>query len=229
MISSKVKQNFSIPKEIDYYKAEGGNEFPIKPFITKYYGYAPCFYTLDNVFSSKILDFLFENGKLIQFYSSGKLENHIEGDVEKSNGGFYIFKYKDVFIKVTVKTFSSGLFDEDPEFIITDSRSNDKSKNKKTFNISITGPANIKDFCLNEFTPFILNENQDVRVHLFIKNQYGDYNFEPIAINLPENLDLELNYGKNFLEIDKKIKERLQEKPNGLFMFHGLPGTGKTT
>ncbi len=229
MISSKIQQNFSIPKEIDYYKTEGGNEFPLKSFITKYYGYAPCFYTVDNVFSSKILDFLFENGKLIQFYSSGKLENHLEGDIEKSNGGFYIFKYKDIFIKVTVKTFSSGLFDEDPEFIITDSRNSDKSKNKKTFNITITGPANIKDFCLDEFTPFILNENQDVRVHLFIKNQYGDYNFEPIAINLPENLDLELNYGEKFLEIDKKIKERLQEKPNGLFMFHGLPGTGKTT
>jgi SpoVK/Ycf46/Vps4 family AAA+-type ATPase len=82
---------------------------------------------------------------------------------------------------------------------------------------------------LKDFEKFTVKENDAPKVHIFIKNQYGDYSFEPISVNLPENLDLALNYGKEFLEIDKNIKERLLEKPNGLFMFHGPPGTGKTT
>ncbi|NBT59927.1 AAA family ATPase, partial [bacterium] len=35
--------------------------------------------------------------------------------------------------------------------------------------------------------------------------------------------------GSNFLEINDTITKRLTERSNGLYMFHGLPGTGKTT
>lgn len=228
MISLKVKSVFSIPKDGEFYKPEMGNEFPLKNFITKHYGYAPCFYNLETTFNSGILDFLFDNGQLINFYNSGKIESVLAGEIEKTHGGFFMFKYKDVFVKLNVKSFNSDFFEDDLDFL-SRQESRDKKKDKKTFTLTVVGPANLKDYPLNDFSKFVLNDKQEVKVHLFIKNQYGDYNFEPIAINLPENLDLELNYGKGFCDIDKKIKERLEEKPNGLFMFHGLPGTGKTT
>jgi hypothetical protein len=205
-----------------------GNEFPLKNFITNHYGYAPCFYNLETVFSSGVLDYLFEHGQLINFYNTGKLENILAGEIEKINGGFFLFKYKDIFVKVNVKNLNTEFYDDDLEFL-TKIQTKDKKKDFKTFTLSVIGPANLKEYPLKDFSTFALNDTQDVKVHLFIKNQYGDYNFEPIAINLPENLNLELNYGKDFLEVDKKIKERLEEKPNGLFMFHGMPGTGKTT
>ena len=42
-------------------------------------------------------------------------------------------------------------------------------------------------------------------------------------------IDLELNYGKEFLEVDKKVKEFLQENNPGLVLLHGVSGSGKTT
>lgn len=228
MISSKTKDVFLVPKDSEFYKSEMGNEFPLKNFITKYYGYAPCFYNLETVFSAGVLDYLFEHGQLINFYNTGKLENILAGEIEKTHGGFFLFKYKDIFVKLNIKNINSEFFDDDLEFL-SRIQIKDKKKDTKTFTLNVIGPANLKEYPLKDFTQFALNDTQEVKVHLFIKNQYGDYNFEPIAINLPDNLDLESNYGKSFIEVDQKIKERLEEKPNGLFMFHGLPGTGKTT
>lgn len=224
MLFSKHLNALSIPKNVDYYKLEIGNEFPIKRYITQTYGYAPCSYSIETNFSCQVLNFLIENGELINFLANGKYENVLDGNVEKLKNGFFWFKYKNVFIKVTLKNFSSNLFDDDIEFAVD----NNKDE-KKTFALCFYGPANIKEYPLTDFDKFIIKDKQDAKVHLFIKNQYGDYDFEPLSINLPTNLDLELNYGKEFLDIDKKIKDRLVEKPNGLFMFHGLPGTGKTT
>lgn len=224
MLFSKHLNALSIPKNVDYYKLEIGNEFPIKRYITQTYGYAPCSYSIETNFSCQVLNFLIENGELINFLANGKYEHVLDGNVEKLKNGFFWFKYKNIFIKVSLKNYSSNLFDDDIEFVVDNGK-----EEKKTFALCFYGPANIKEYPLADFDKFIIKDKQDAKVHLFIKNQYGDYDFEPLSINLPSNLDLELNYGKEFLDVDKKIKDRLVEKPNGLFMFHGLPGTGKTT
>jgi hypothetical protein len=224
MLFSKNLNALSIPKNVDYYKVEIGIEFPIKRYITQTYGYAPCSYSIETNFNCQVLNFLIENGELINFQANGKYEHVFDGNIEKLKNGFFWFKYKNVFIKISLKNFSSNLFEDDIEFSVDDNK-----EEKKTFALCFYGPANIKEYPLSDFTQFIVKDKQDAKVHLFIKNQYGEYDFEPLSINLPTNLDLELNYGKEFLDVDKKIKERLVEKPNGLFMFHGLPGTGKTT
>ena len=225
MLFSKNLNAVSISKKVDYYRLEMGNEFPIKRYITEMYGYAQCSYGIETDFNCNILDFLTQNGELINFLAYGKYENVLEGNVEKLKNGFFLFKYKNVFIKISLKNFSSNLFDDDDVEITIESN----KEEKKTFALCFYGPANIKEYPLKDFEPFIIKDKQNTKVHLFIKNQYGDYDFEPLSINLPSNLDLELNYGKDFLDIDKKIKSRLADKPNGLFMFHGLSGTGKTT
>jgi hypothetical protein len=225
MLFSKNLNAVSVSKKVDYYRLEMGNEFPIKRYITEMYGYAPCSYSIETDFNCNILDFLTQNGELINFLAYGKYENILEGNVEKLKNGFFLFKYKNVFIKISLKNFSSNLFDNDDIEISIESN----KEEKKTFALCFYGPANIKEYPLKDFEPFIIKDKQNAKVHLFIKNQYGEYDFEPLSINLPTNLDLELNYGKEFLDVDKKIKDRLAEKPNGLFMFHGLPGTGKTT
>ena len=218
------KKVLKFPKG-SYYKEEMGGEFPIKNWIVDVYGYAPSFYTVDTQFNSDILKFFIEKGELINFSKKGKLDSLIKDDVEHMLGGFFAFKYKDIFVRLTIKDLSNGsMFDDDGDELYIG-----KKSDKKIFHLTIIAPSDVTDYHLNDFKPFVLDDNEDVKVHLFIKNQYGDYNFEPININLPQNLDLELNYGKEFLEVDKKIKDRLMEKPNGLFMFHGMPGTGKTT
>jgi SpoVK/Ycf46/Vps4 family AAA+-type ATPase len=43
------------------------------------------------------------------------------------------------------------------------------------------------------------------------------------------NLDLNLNYNDDFIEIDRIVKERLNKpKDKGIVLLHGIPGTGKT-
>lgn len=41
--------------------------------------------------------------------------------------------------------------------------------------------------------------------------------------------DIELHYGKKFMEIHQQILDNLTNKYHGLFLFHGDPGTGKTS
>jgi SpoVK/Ycf46/Vps4 family AAA+-type ATPase len=89
-------------------------------------------------------------------------------------------------------------------------------------------PLGVSDLHLNDFEPYLDNLDYS-KIHLFIKNRYDEYVFEPIKLDVPDNIDIELNYGKNFLEVEKEIINRLSENTNGLFMFHGPPGTGKST
>jgi SpoVK/Ycf46/Vps4 family AAA+-type ATPase len=62
-----------------------------------------------------------------------------------------------------------------------------------------------------------------------LNQEYGDFVFSKFTINLPKTFDLELNYGKDFVKISKKIVESLTSNHSGLYMFHGPPGTGKST
>ena len=48
-------------------------------------------------------------------------------------------------------------------------------------------------------------------------------------MNIPDNIDIELNYGNKFVEIEREIIKRMNENDNGIYMFHGKPGTGKST
>jgi hypothetical protein len=51
----------------------------------------------------------------------------------------------------------------------------------------------------------------------------------PFSAKLPTNIDLTLNYGKDFNEnIHPTIINRMKDG-NGLYLFHGAPGTGKST
>jgi hypothetical protein len=62
-----------------------------------------------------------------------------------------------------------------------------------------------------------------------IKSISGYLDIEEYDILVPE-LNIELNYGKSFMSIYETIIKRLN-KPNdkGIILFHGEPGTGKTS
>jgi SpoVK/Ycf46/Vps4 family AAA+-type ATPase len=62
-----------------------------------------------------------------------------------------------------------------------------------------------------------------------LTHQYGEYTFQKFSLSLPKTFDLDLNYGKGFEDINKKITESLNKNHSGLYMFHGPPGTGKST
>lgn len=216
----------------DLYALSNGNDFNINRFILQTYNTSPSYFFIDEKFDENIFDYLLEKSKLIRFSSTGKLVQ-VKNNNRTFRGGTFWFEYKDIYIKLT----ASGEDDESPtmdigglpfNFDLDDkSRKNDKLK-KKRYDLMICAPSSVQDYHLGDFEKFITKE-EGSKVHLFIKNQYGEFSFEPINVNVPDDIDLELNYGSKFLEIDKTVKDRLSNSKGGLFMFHGPPGTGKTT
>jgi hypothetical protein len=216
----------------DLYALQNGNDFNINRFIINTYGYSPSFLFLDEKFNEDILDFLLKNAKLIKTSCTAKLTNVIKNH-KNFRGGTFWFEYKNIYVKIS----ASGQDDENHVMDIGglpfgfDNDDKARVENKisiKKYDLMIACPSNVQDYHLEDFERFITKE-EGSKVHLFIKNQYGDYAFEPISVNVPENIDLTLNYGSKFPETDKTIQDRLNNNKSGLFMFHGLPGTGKTT
>jgi hypothetical protein len=239
MFSIKESKIIKINKTSPYFKEETGNDFPVRNYIVETYGHVPCFFYSEDTFSEGILEYLIDNAQFINSSVSGNVKGLIESN-DKINfkNGFFWFKYNNMYIKLSVKNendddeYSFGLSNNMLISAVLDTDRNGntlKKSEKKTYNMMVCSPSNIQKYKLNAFQKFVINDEHHTKVHLFIKNQYGEYTFEPIAVNLPQDLDLELNYGKEFLDIDKKVQERLAEKSSGLFMFHGMPGTGKTT
>ncbi len=222
----------STDKNRELYALSTGNDFNINRYISLTYDSTPSYFFIDEKFNEDIFEFLLKNSKIIKFSCTGKL-NHIIKDKKSFRGGTFWFKYKDVYLKLSAAGQEDELSTVDIQGLPFSFDSDDKARedNKiktKKYDLMIAAPANVQDFHFSDFEKFIQKEHGS-KVHLFIKNQYGDYGFEPINVNLPENIDLELNYGSKFSETDKIIKERLSTSKGGLFMFHGPPGTGKTT
>jgi broad-specificity NMP kinase len=62
-----------------------------------------------------------------------------------------------------------------------------------------------------------------------IYNQNGELNTQLVEIKKPK-IDFNIHYNEDFNPIHKEIVKQLNKKnTNGLYLFHGQPGTGKST
>lgn len=62
-----------------------------------------------------------------------------------------------------------------------------------------------------------------------IYSQSGELSTKEIHIKKP-NIDFNIHYNEDFLSIHKEIVKQINKKnTNGLYLFHGQPGTGKST
>lgn len=233
-LTSKNIMKLTKDKDELYYNLVNDNEFPIRRHIENTYEVAPSFCYPDEEFTGDILLFLLKNSKLMNFTSTGKIELLEKDSIKGVRGGTFWFAYKKVFVRLSIKnqtdekehlTISSGF---SPALEWSENEKDKEYSPAQIFNLGFIFPSNVQDIPFKDFVEFIHKPTKG-RVHLFIKNQYGEYDFEPISVDIPDNVDLALNYGKDFVEVDKTIKERLSEKSSGLYMFHGPPGTGKTT
>jgi len=216
-----------------YINHDNGNEFPIARYISTYSKYPPCFLYIDETFKSSILSFLLERGELIFSSCSGKLKLLLN-DSESFKGGSILFSYKDIYVKIMVKNsdISSVTFtDMNGEVhAIGEESLNERLKNNidKTYEMVMIYTSDTKNLPLKDFEPFI-EVSDSSKIHLFVKNRYDEYVFEPIKMPIPDDINIELNYGKKFLDVEKQIVERLSTQDKGLYMFHGAPGAGKST
>jgi hypothetical protein len=129
---------------------------------------------------------------------------------------------------------SLGLFLDysDPSSFIEDE---DQKDALQTFEISIYADSlevlqdvseailEIKRFYIKESDP----EKSLVQMLLF--DSQGNYHSHDVAIESELDIDIQMNYGKEFLEKDSYIKKSLATSHKGIILLHGLPGSGKST
>lgn len=195
-----------------HFSLEHGIEFPVRSFIVEQTGKMPCQFESTDTFDERLLEFLDAQGEKVCFRIGGKLQDILKQRGKYRNSSHWYF-YKNCFVQVET--------DDD----MGTSARDDRQKTYYTVN-GYWAAGEI--FPLEDFAPFI-TELEGTKIRLFVKNNYGEYTFEPLSIKVPAGMDIALNYGEAFVPVYSEIKSRLSERESGLYMFHGPPGTGKSS
>jgi hypothetical protein len=86
---------------------------------------------------------------------------------------------------------------------------------------------------VNEFKTFFegigIKDETKNKIYMLKSNSYGGLELEPFPITINTDTSIELNYGTGFLKTYDKIVDTIKTKISGLYIFHGPPGTGKTS
>lgn len=160
---------------------------------------------------------------------------YTEIEMNEKNKEHKIYKYivkcnisKSNFIYLIFNDELRGYDDKDYHGYVTE---NDKSN--KVFNMNIYYDSDI--ISTQELEETIVEDLLNCAYLPSTKNQFFTistsqmgYILKPSYVKEME-IDIELNYGKKFLSVSKDILDYLENKTHGLFLFHGDPGTGKTT
>lgn len=85
----------------------------------------------------------------------------------------------------------------------------------------------IEDELLPEINSLVYTPPKDKSFFVISRGSYG-YELRNATVK-DMDINLEMNYGKDFIKKDKEIITKLSKGKKGLFLFHGAPGTGKTT
>lgn len=235
------------------------NSFNFKKFYEQVYECECSSFAFEEYFDVSVLKYCFENFSFIyhsgfnMFLSAldEKLnyENVLNFIDNKKKPNFYFF-HEDCVININIvdkdERENYADTDDNDHFYTTPQRYNIKSaldKAKEYISKSIKS-TNSKvsviihypsyDFIKNYSEKFsflkkfkIETKNVD-KISILMKDTYGEYDFVPLNINVPD-IDVELNYGEKFKGIYNKIVQKLSENNKGLYMFHGEPGTGKSS
>lgn len=190
-------------------------------------------YTKDVVYNTNVLDYDRYDAKGLFLKLHGKFPNHTEiyqADTKKIYD-YIVNNYKD---------------DIDQEIYYNEIYANSKST-EKTYTLLILKNELIvevgTDYCDVYFygqPPALVLEIEKVaRKNKVVRRKPLEINLittsdHGLTLNSMEvkrtRLDLNLYYEDDFIEVDKVIKKRLNNKKDkGIVLLHGLPGTGKTT
>jgi hypothetical protein len=223
-----MSNNYKIPKSkipdlsfMGLFHSEMIN--PLALIISMYDGDIPSYKRYKENFSKeKVIDYLRENGaQIVQSAEDVLIAKTVEELEEDSGDPLYIGE--DIIIP-NLEFEESKLYFYKDNFVYVSIGDGGKHKDKCTLTFYYPNGCECVD---TEFHDFLdLERKPNV---FMVNHEYGGFNFSKFNINVPQTFDLDLNYGEDFSDISKKIIESLHENSSGLYMFHGLPGTGKTT
>jgi energy-coupling factor transporter ATP-binding protein EcfA2 len=213
---AKIKEN------VKYFDtSHHGSFFPFGVYFTTTYGVMPSTIHINKTYTEDLIFFLREKGEIFQDLVS------IPATSPRS---------------MTLSLYQDDFETEEPEYkgtflyknCVINFQRTPSRKHKKTaetpllFTISIyykpgTTPP-VKDF-----DKFLFEEKLNSVIHTIFRDEHGGIVFEPFETVVPEGYSVEKYYTKDFQPIHKHIVDNLQKNESGLYLFHGEPGTGKTT
>lgn len=74
----------------------------------------------------------------------------------------------------------------------------------------------------------VKEKKDESKVNLIVR-EHGELFLKKFKLNCPEDVDIELHYGKELKNKLDKLIENINTKKSGIVLFSGLPGTGKST
>jgi hypothetical protein len=178
---------------------------------------------VNRTYTEKLIDFLREKGTILQDCATVKSLSPRTISTDPYSDDFDIDdaseEYKGTFLyKDTLVTFTR-----------TVSRKHKKQKvSLPLFNISIYYQPNT-EHCLKDFDKFLYEEKYNSVIHTIFRDEHGAVIFEPFETFVPEKFSIEKFYKEDFSTVHPNIVESLKKEESGLYLFHGEPGTGKTT
>lgn len=127
----------------------------------------------------------------------------------------------------SIRGIPTFYFDED-SFIESEDQDIVSMPTKIEIDVFYDSEQSCKDVC-DIIKKHYIDETKKPKISLVVSSG-GSLTVSPQEIKPEKDLDIELNYGADFVPVHEKIIERLNnDVSKGLVLLHGLPGTGKTS
>jgi hypothetical protein len=217
-ISSNAKPHF-LDKKTSYYAPSNSTHFfPFGVYFLKKYGTGFSSIEFGESVSIDIVDFLEKNGEIIHESLT------IPPDSPTASGVYDVSSCWDDSNAHQVKIF----FYNDSLIHLERTPSRKMKIDKTNFKINLFySPACVPP--IENLKPFFIKEDSKNVIFTIMRDEHGSIRFEPFEVNVPESYSIEKCYNDDFVPIHQKIIKLLNKNESGLYLFHGDPGTGKTT
>ena len=221
---------FGFRDNFNFSEIKEGDDYPM--ICMEFNKMVDIYYIKPEIYSEKFWKYLTNKYNIV---NEGNILTKSDIDVDEKNRIHKKYRYvvkceiqKDKFIMITFNDEKRCYDDADYHSYVSE---NDKSN--KVYDINIYYDSDI--FSTKDLEDTIVKELLDLVYLPSMKNQFFTINSSQHGYNLKSSyikeleIDLELNYGKKFVKTHDKILSNLKDKKHGLFLFHGEPGTGKTS
>ena len=159
-----------------------------------------------------------------------ELKIYFQEEVKSLTKDIKYFKQQTIILRDGLLLQLEGSIAKD---LFIESNALDDSDNVITFSLFLTDGTITEDEekqLYDAFKSTIIKEKETITIGM-VSFEEGSFYVKDFDIKdkIYELHDLDLHYGKGFEEFDEKLFDRLLTEHKGLTLFHGEPGTGKTT